>query len=83
MWQIGANAPGEFNAVIEIPKGSKVKYELDKKSGMVQVSRILYSSVHYPANYGFIPRTVRDDLLRPFSLSSALVAAPRMYIEAR
>ena len=57
--KIGSNAPEEFNAVIEIPKGSKVKYELDKKSGMSMVSRILYSSVHYPANYGFIPRTVR------------------------
>lgn len=50
-----------FNAVIEIPKGSKVKYELDKPSGMLRVDRILYSSVIYPANYGFLPRTYCDD----------------------
>jgi len=50
-----------FNAVIEIPKGCKVKYELDKPSGMLRVDRILYSSVIYPANYGFIPRSYCDD----------------------
>lgn len=50
-----------FNAVIEIPRGSKVKYELDKASGMLKVDRILYSSVIYPANYGFIPRSYCDD----------------------
>ncbi len=50
-----------FNVVIEIPKGSKVKYELDKPSGMLRVDRILYSSVIYPANYGFIPRSYCDD----------------------
>lgn len=50
-----------FNAIVEIPKGSKVKYELDKKSGLLLVDRILYSSVIYPANYGFIPRTYCDD----------------------
>jgi len=50
-----------FPAVIEIPKGSKVKYELDKKSGLVRVDRILFSAVHYPANYGFLPRTYCDD----------------------
>lgn len=47
--------------MIEIPKGSKVKYELDKVTGMLRVDRILYSAVHYPANYGFIPRTYCDD----------------------
>src|SRR3954467_11092274 len=46
-----------FSAFIEIPKGSKVKYELDKETGLLRVDRILFSSVHYPANYGFIPRT--------------------------
>jgi len=51
----------EVNVVIEIPKGSKVKYELDKVTGMLRVDRILYSAVHYPANYGFIPRTYCDD----------------------
>ena len=48
-------------AVIEIPRGSKIKYELDKKSGLIRVDRILFSSVHYPANYGFIPQTLGDD----------------------
>uniref|UniRef100_A0A453GXQ4 Soluble inorganic pyrophosphatase n=1 Tax=Aegilops tauschii subsp. strangulata TaxID=200361 RepID=A0A453GXQ4_AEGTS len=47
--------------VIEIPKGSKVKYELDKKTGLIKVDRVLYSSVVYPHNYGFIPRTLCDD----------------------
>lgn len=50
-----------FLAFIEIPKGSKVKYELDKETGMLKVDRILFSAVHYPANYGFIPRTYCDD----------------------
>lgn len=50
-----------FIAYIEIPKGSKVKYELDKESGLLKVDRILFSAVHYPANYGFIPRTYCDD----------------------
>ena len=48
-------------AIIEIATGSKVKYELDKKSGLLLVDRILFSAVHYPANYGFIPRTYCDD----------------------
>jgi len=48
-------------AVVEIPAGSKVKYELDKASGLLLVDRILFSAVHYPANYGFIPRTYCDD----------------------
>ncbi len=50
-----------FPAFIEIPKGSKVKYELDKGTGLLRVDRILYSAVHYPANYGFVPRTYCDD----------------------
>ncbi len=58
---IGEGAPDEFQALIEIPKGSKVKYELDKGTGLVRVDRILYSSVVYPANYGFIPQTLGDD----------------------
>ncbi len=48
-------------AIIEIPTGSKVKYELDKKTGLLVVDRILFSAVHYPANYGFVPRTYCDD----------------------
>jgi inorganic pyrophosphatase len=50
-----------FPAFIEIPAGSKVKYELDKATGLLRVDRVLYSSVHYPANYGFIPRTYCPD----------------------
>ncbi|MEM9191137.1 MAG: inorganic diphosphatase [Myxococcota bacterium] len=50
-----------FNVVIEIPRGSRVKYELDKPTGMLRVDRILYSSVHYPANYGFAPRSYCPD----------------------
>ncbi|HEY8429400.1 MAG TPA: inorganic diphosphatase [Sandaracinaceae bacterium] len=55
------SADHEFNVVIEIPKGSKVKYELDKPSGLLRVDRVLYSSVHYPANYGFLPRSYTGD----------------------
>ncbi len=51
----------DFTAVIEIPKGSKCKYELDKHTGLLKLDRILYTSTHYPANYGFIPRTYADD----------------------
>ena len=53
--------PDKFTAVIEIPKGSKIKYELDKKTGLLRMDRILYTSTHYHANYGFIPRTHADD----------------------
>ncbi|HEX4922445.1 MAG TPA: inorganic diphosphatase [Bdellovibrionales bacterium] len=59
--EIGIGAPNTVAAVIEVPKGSKTKYELDKKSGLIKVDRILYSSVHYPANYGFIPQTYCED----------------------
>lgn len=51
----------DFMAVIEITKGSKKKYELDKETGFLMLDRILYTSTHYPANYGFIPRTYGDD----------------------
>ena len=54
--------PKDFIAVIEIEKGSKCKYELDKETGILILDRILYTSTHYPANYGFIPRTYADDL---------------------
>jgi len=53
--------PESFYAVIEITKGSKNKYELDKDTGMMRLDRILYTSTHYPANYGFIPRTYAED----------------------
>ncbi len=53
--------PEDFLAVIEIEKGSKNKYEMDKETGALRLDRILYTSTHYPANYGFIPRTYADD----------------------
>jgi len=53
--------PEDFVAVIEIPKGSKNKYELDKETGLIMLDRILHTSTHYPANYGLIPRTYADD----------------------
>ena len=53
--------PDRFMAVIEIKKGGKNKYELDKATGMLRLDRVLYTSTHYPANYGFIPRTYGDD----------------------
>ena len=53
--------PSDFVAVVEISKGSKKKYELDKETGYIILDRILYTSTHYPANYGFIPRTYGDD----------------------
>ncbi len=53
--------PDDFVAVIEIPKGSKKKYEMDKETGLIILDRILHTSTHYPANYGFIPRTYGDD----------------------
>ena len=57
----GEHLPAEFTAVIEIPMGSSVKYELDKETGMLRLDRILYSAVFYPANYGFIPQTLAED----------------------
>ena len=53
--------PTDFSAVIEISKGSRCKYELDKHTGLLRLDRVLYTSTHYPANYGFIPRTFADD----------------------
>lgn len=57
----GLNIPLEFMSVIEIPTGSNVKYELDKRTGLLKIDRILYSAVHYPANYGFVPQTLAED----------------------
>lgn len=57
----GERLPLEFTAVVEIPMGSSVKYELDKDTGMLRLDRILYSAVYYPANYGFIPQTLAED----------------------
>lgn len=57
----GNEAPAFVKSVIEIPKWSKGKYEMDKESGLLRLDRVLFSSVHYPANYGFIPQTYCDD----------------------
>lgn len=54
-------SPEDFVVVVEIAKGSKNKYELDKETGLMILDRVLYTSTHYPANYGFIPRTFADD----------------------
>ena len=60
-FEVGEKPPYKITAVIEVPKGSKVKYELDKDTGGILVDRVLYSSVHYPANYGLIPKTLAKD----------------------
>ena len=59
--ELGDDITHGFHAVIEIPKGSKIKYELDKTTGLLAVDRVLHSAVHYPANYGFLPRTFCGD----------------------
>ncbi|MGB8356353.1 MAG: inorganic diphosphatase [Chthoniobacteraceae bacterium] len=57
----GDDIPACFNTIIEIPLGSSNKYELDKKSGLLKLDRVLHSAVYYPANYGFIPQTLSED----------------------
>ena len=57
----GENAPKKVNALIEIPQGSRAKYEVDKASGLLKLDRVIYSSFHYPVNYGFIPQTLGQD----------------------
>jgi inorganic pyrophosphatase len=57
----GHNPPTEVNAIIEIPKGSKAKYEIDKESGLIKLDRVIYASMYYPLNYGFIPQTLGED----------------------
>jgi len=57
----GENAPRVVNAIIEIPQGSRAKYEIDKPSGLLKLDRVIYSSFYYPSNYGFIPSTYGDD----------------------
>ena len=59
--RIGENAPEVVNGIIEIPKNTRAKYELDKESGLLILDRVIYSSMYYPANYGFIPQTYCDD----------------------
>jgi inorganic pyrophosphatase len=63
-WQAvsyGEGAPRFVNAIIEIPQGSRSKYEVDKESGLLKLDRVIYSSFHYPINYGFIPQTLGQD----------------------
>ncbi len=59
--EYGNNAPDIVNAIIEIPKGSRAKYEIDKPTGLLKLDRMIYSSFHYPINYGFIPKTLGED----------------------
>jgi inorganic pyrophosphatase len=59
--EYGTNAPDIVNAIIEIPKGSRAKYEIDKPTGLLKLDRMIYSSFHYPINYGFIPKTLGED----------------------
>ena len=58
---IGENAPEVVQAIIEIPRGSKAKFEIDKSSNLIKLDRVLYSAVHYPQNYGLIPQTYCED----------------------
>ena len=58
---LGDGVPEIFPAIVEVPMGSKNKYELDKATGLIRVDRVLFSAVHYPANYGFIPQTYAED----------------------
>ncbi len=57
----GENPPEKVNALIEIPQGSRTKYEIDKETGLLKLDRVIYSSFHYPVNYGFIPQTLGHD----------------------
>jgi len=57
----GAEQPAKVNAIIEISKGSQCKYEVDKTTGLLKLDRVIYSSFHYPINYGFIPQTLGED----------------------
>ncbi len=80
----GEKLPEIVTALIEIPKGSKAKYEIDKPSGLIKLDRVLYSSVHYPANYGFIPQTLHGDG-DPMDILviSQIELPPRCLVEAK
>lgn len=80
----GASAPKVVHAVIEIPMGSKSKYELDKPSGLLRLDRVLYSAVHYPANYGLIPQTYfTDNDPLDILVFASLPLVPLCLLEAR
>lgn len=57
----GVNPPEYLNGIIEIPRGSRAKYEIDKESGLIKLDRVIYASMYYPLNYGFIPQTLGED----------------------
>lgn len=81
---VGANAPNLVNGIIEIPKNTRAKYELDKESGLLMMDRVLFSSMYYPANYGFIPQTYCDDQ-DPLDILvlSQITIVPMCLVEAR
>lgn len=58
---VGVNPPEQLNAIIEIPRGSRAKYEIDKDSGLIKLDRVISASMYYPLNYGFIPQTLGED----------------------
>jgi len=80
----GADAPDCVNCIIEIPQNTRAKYELDKDSGLLKLDRVLYSSMYYPANYGFIPQTYCDDH-DPLDIVvlSQITVVPMCLLEAR
>ncbi len=80
----GKNAPRIVNAVIEIPQGSRAKYEIDKPTGLLKLDRVIYSSFYYPSNYGFIPQTYGDDK-DPLDILvlSSLSIVPMCLVEAK
>ena len=80
----GKEAPKFVNTIIEIPSESKAKYELDKETGIIKLDRVLFSAVHYPANYGFIPQTYCDDK-DPLDILviSSIQAVPLCLVEAK
>ena len=80
----GEQAPRIVNAIIEIPQGSRCKYEIDKPSGLLKLDRVIYSSFYYPCNYGFIPRTYGDDK-DPLDILvlTSLSVAPLTLMEAK
>src|SRR5690606_3048128 len=80
----GDKAPHIVNAVIEIPQGSRAKYEIDKKSGLLMLDRIIYSSFYYPCNYGFIPQSYGGDKDPPDILViTSLPVQPLCLMEAK
>lgn len=82
--KIGEDSPNSVNAIIEIPRGSRNKYELDKDTGLLRLDRVLYSSMYYPHNYGFIPQTLGDDN-DPLDIIvlSSLDVVPMCLVEAK